>query len=661
VAANNQDEGNGAAPNAVRGAERFATALRLSLACLTFAVLLQILLYVRPAPQGGPYLAEWPRYFWLALYYEMLGVWLVASPFFLLWLLRYRREAGARRWSAVAAAQAGLMTLYIILSAVDHEIMRFLGVRLNPSFLWAYARPEMLADGLFLDVLRADRGGPWLPLLFVLAFPAVYLGWALRLLRRPERRALPLWLAILLALAPLLAPANGWRMATSQFRLRKVEPVVLAFAADILAGYEELSEPPDLVRLAAAHQRAWFARSTDPDWRFPDPERPYLRVPTTPAPPPERPWNVIYLQLESLRGADTGFLRPDLARSPTPNLDRLAHGPNAAAWARALSFGMPSINGLFATHCSVMPPTRRYVTALTHVQFLCLPELLRRRGYRAEMFHAADTDWDNSSFWIARWYDRLWRYPQAGGRDRIVFREAAARIRALGRSGRPFLATIVSATNHTPFTSVEPESDVAGHATSAERILNTTHYTDNAVGELIESLRAEPWFDRTLIVVTGDHGFNAGEHGQAPGRHNLYRESVWVPLIIAGPHPRLPAGLHGGLVSHLDLAPTLADLLGLREAVPWLGHSLLAVRGPGGIAFGFRDSRLTETGAWTALRDPGDGRLRLYRGDDWLQQRDRAALHPALAQRLIGEAERARRLNDFLLAHDRIWRPPPAR
>ena len=272
-----------------RGAERFATALRLALSCLALAVLLQLLLYLRPAPQGGPFLAEWPRYFWLALYYEMLGVWLVSTPFFLLWLLRFRRETGARWAGIVAAIQAGLLTLYLLFSAVDHEVMRFLGVRLNPSFVWAYGRPEMLSDSLFRDVLRTDQGGPYLSLLLVVAVPLLYLALAWRLLRLREKRVLPIWPALILALLPLLAPANGWRMASSQFRLRKVEPIVLAFATDIAAGYEEFNEPPDLADLAAAHQRAWFARSTDPNWRFPDPERPYLRVSTAPPPPPERP------------------------------------------------------------------------------------------------------------------------------------------------------------------------------------------------------------------------------------------------------------------------------------------------------------------------------------------------------------------------------------
>ena len=191
----------------------------------------------------------------------------------------------------------------------------------------------MLSDGLFLEVLRSDRGGPYLSLLFVAAFPLIYLAWAWRLLRR-QKRALPLWLALILALVPLLAPANGWRMATSQFRLRKVEPVVLAFASDIAAGYEELSEPPDLANLAATHQRAWLDRSTDPNWRFPDPERPYLRVPTGPPPPRERP-GLYYLQLETLRGA-VPLLRPDV-RARRRLISTLALLPDAAAWTRALA------------------------------------------------------------------------------------------------------------------------------------------------------------------------------------------------------------------------------------------------------------------------------------------------------------------------------------
>jgi arylsulfatase A-like enzyme len=182
---------------------------------------------------------------------------------------------------------------------------------------------------------------------------------------------------------------------------------------------------------------------------------------------------------------------------------------------------------------------------------------------------------------------------------------------------------------------------------------------DDVVREFLEALAAEPWFERTLVVITGDHGFNLGEHGGAWGTHSLYRESVWVPLLILGAHPRLPAGRHGGLATLLDVAPTLADLLGLRQANPWQGHSLAGPERARGLAFGLRESLLAETPDWTATTDPGDNRPRLFDARrDWLQRNDLSARHPGLTDALLLRARDAQRLNDYLLRHDRIWRSP---
>jgi phosphoglycerol transferase MdoB-like AlkP superfamily enzyme len=648
-------EGEGEA--SPQGAHGFVLAVRLALAGWLGCVALQVALYLRPAPHGGPFLAEWDRYFWLALYYDLMGVWLLSLPFFLLWLCVYRRPLRARWWNLVPVTQAVLLGVNLLLSALDHEILRFLGVRLTPTFLLAYGNLQALSDGLFLGVLRSDQGGAFISLLLLLLVPGAYAWWALRQAKRTRRRAPALWFAILLIVVPLAAPANGWRMATSQFRLRKVEPVIFAFAVDVAAGYRDLQPPAGHDVLVEEYRRDWFARSADKGWRFVSADYPYLRVPVGAAPSAaENPaWNVLYIQLETFRGVDSGFLRPDLARSPTPWLDAFSRRPDAAVWTRALSFGMPSINGVFAVHCSAAPPSRRYITTFTHVDLLCLPGLLRRRGYRAEMFHGADTDWDNSTPWFVKWYDRLWRYREAEREDRPVFRRAAARIRALGRSGRPFFAAVISSTNHTPFDNPEPSLDVAGRGSAAERILNTTRYTDDVVRELIESLEGEPWFAHTLVVITGDHGFNLGEHGQVSGQHDLYRESVWVPLIIAGAHPRLRPGRHELPASLLDVAPTLADLLGVRVANPWQGHSLLAANGSGGLAFGFRDSALAETPFWSVVRDPRDGEPRLFARADWMQRRDLARDRPDLAERLLARAGRRQRLHDYLLRNDRIW------
>ncbi|HYN46011.1 MAG TPA: hypothetical protein VES64_04900, partial [Allosphingosinicella sp.] len=104
----------------------------------------------------------------------------------------------------------------------------------------------------------------------------------------------------------------------------------------------------------------------------------------------------------------------------------------------------------------------------------------------------------------------------------------------------------------------------------------------------------------------------------------------------------------------------IADLLGLREANPWHGHSLLSVRPDRPVRFGFRDSLLAESGGWSAVSDPTDGRPRLYDARaDWLQRRNLAGRYPVLARRLLDEADRSRRFNDYLIRHGRVW-PRPA-
>jgi len=644
---------------AATGANHFAIAWRLAAGAWLACAILQFLLYLRPSPYGGPVLADWTGFIVRPLIYELLAVWLIALPFFLLWLWHYRRPLPSPRWRLAHWALVGLMAANLLITQFDHELYRFLGVRLGPNFLDVYADPTTLGDALFLNVLRGDRGGPFLSPILCVAAPGLYLWWASRLVRRRSRGGPPLrfgWkVALVILILPLATGATGWMLAQAKFRLSRLEPALFAFVRDFAWSYGDDEPPGDVPVLARAWQGEWLAGSADKGWRFPSSDFPYRRVPAVAsAPGPADRWNVVIIQLETVRGVDTGHLRPDRSPSPTPYLDSLAARPDAASWSRALSFGPPSINGRFALQCSLVPSSRRFITAQTQSSFYCLADALRRQGYRAEMFSAGDIDMDNSTIWVQRMYDRLWRYPELGQRDREIFRRAAPRLRELGRRG-PFLATLITASNHHPFRSLEPALDVAGQGSVQERILNTTRYTDDVVRELIESLRGEPWFARTLFIISSDHGYNLGEHGGVTGGYSLFRESVWTPLVILGAHPRLSRGRHDAIVTILDIAPTVADLIGLREANPWQGHSLLALAPERRIRFGFRDSLLAEAGGWSAVTDHGSGRPRLYRQSDWLQRRDLSAQQPALARRLLDEADRSRRVNDYLIRQGRVW------
>ncbi len=175
---------------------------------------------------------------------------------------------------------------------------------------------------------------------------------------------------------------------------------------------------------------AGWPRARDPGWRFTDPRRPYLRTPIGPAAPTGAQAVERYLPpARNLPRRDMGFLGPGRPRRRLTWIRLRPDRPMQRSGPVRLSFGMPTINGLFATHCSIAPHSSRFITSFTPTSLHCLPEALRRRGYRAEMFNAGDTDWDNSTIWLRRWYDRLWRFPEAQQHDRPVFRAAARRIR----------------------------------------------------------------------------------------------------------------------------------------------------------------------------------------------------------------------------------------
>lgn len=99
---------------------------------------------------------------------------------------------------------------------------------------------------------------------------------------------------------------------------------------------------------------------------------------------------------------------------------------------------------------------------------------------------------------------------------------------------------------------------------------------DRAVGELVEALQASGRLDDAIVVLVGIHGEEFFEHGGAGHGRSLYEESIHVPLMIRAPKLLAP-GKVTAPVDLLDLAPTLADLVGAPAPDGWQGESLVPV------------------------------------------------------------------------------------
>lgn len=101
-------------------------------------------------------------------------------------------------------------------------------------------------------------------------------------------------------------------------------------------------------------------------------------------------------------------------------------------------------------------------------------------------------------------------------------------------------------------------------------------FVDAEVGRLLDELRARGLLERTLVVVTADHGEELWDHGSFFHGQSLYDELLHVPLIV-----RLPDRAHAGRVvaeqvRAVDIVPTVTEVLGLPTFAAFEGRSLLA-------------------------------------------------------------------------------------
>ena len=105
---------------------------------------------------------------------------------------------------------------------------------------------------------------------------------------------------------------------------------------------------------------------------------------------------------------------------------------------------------------------------------------------------------------------------------------------------------------------------------------------DQLVGQLVSSLDKKGILDRTLLIITADHGENLGEHGMVDHLLSMYEPTIRVPLIMRYP-PTFPASLERDeLVSLVDIMPTVLDICGLdAEDDKIAGISLASPDGPG--------------------------------------------------------------------------------
>lgn len=108
-------------------------------------------------------------------------------------------------------------------------------------------------------------------------------------------------------------------------------------------------------------------------------------------------------------------------------------------------------------------------------------------------------------------------------------------------------------------------------------------YVDDLIGRLWITLQRDGLADRTLLVITADHGEGLGEHGESKHGFFLYSATTHIPLIIRFPDGRFAGRRITDAVSLIDIAPTVCSLLGVPLLPSFEGRSLSSAMAGGSL------------------------------------------------------------------------------
>ena len=122
-----------------------------------------------------------------------------------------------------------------------------------------------------------------------------------------------------------------------------------------------------------------------------------------------------------------------------------------------------------------------------------------------------------------------------------------------------------------PYGYPKPEWD---HGTTIDEYDAGVKYVDDYIGRLLRELQREGIAEKTIVIITSDHGESLGEHGMNYHGISLYWNLIHVPLIISYPE-HLPAGLRVATpVSNAAIPATVMNLIGGKDQKEFPGPAL---------------------------------------------------------------------------------------
>ena len=282
--------------------------------------------------------------------------------------------------------------------------------------------------------------------------------------------------------------------------------------------------------------------------------------------------NIVLITIESMSASFMQhFGYPDAI---TPHLDSLYK--MGIAFEQCFATGNRTVRGLEAVTLSLPPcPGQSIIKRPRNDNMHSTAAVLREKGYDAYYFYGGNSYFDNMETFFGgngyRIIDQKSYKPEEitfaniwGVCDEDAYRKVIRTLGEQSRDGKPFFAHVMTVSNHRPFTYPAGRIRIPNDSKSrAGGVL----YSDYSLGRFFAEAARQPWFENTIFLVTADHCASSA------GRTEIPLQKYHIPALILAPGLIEP-GVVDGIVSQIDLMPTLLSLLNMSYDSHFYGRSI---------------------------------------------------------------------------------------
>jgi arylsulfatase A-like enzyme len=305
--------------------------------------------------------------------------------------------------------------------------------------------------------------------------------------------------------------------------------------------------------------------------------------------------NILLIVADALRADHLGFYGYD--RPTSPSIDKFA--AEALVFEKAMSnspWTKPSMGSVFT---SLYPHEHGAMSWSSNLSDKCLTlaELLRNRNYLTFAIQTNPSITKNHNFKQGfQHYEEM-----VLEKSETVASNFNSWVKKIKKA--PFFAYLHYMDTHVPYNAPKEFAQIFGlkdaalftpgeFQTADVRLLNeiglteenkrnllslydgAIKYFDHNFGKIIDNLKKQGILDKTIIILTADHGEEFWEHSGFAHGHNLYREVLHVPLIMKF-STKLPSKKINSFVQLIDIFPTVLRIAGIKYGFSCRGYDLI--------------------------------------------------------------------------------------